>query len=98
MPLSNVRRRLQEEGDPDDAEFLQRFFKTAPGQYGAGDKFLGIRVPATRDVAREFHPLPLEDIAALPRDEWHEARLLAVILRGNRYAKGTAEEQRQIFD
>src|SRR5262249_45469162 len=86
MSFAAALRRLRSLGDPDDARFLQRFFKTAPGEYGAGDKFLGIRVPQTRKVAREFRGLPMRDIEALLREPWHEARLLAVILLGDAYA------------
>jgi len=97
MTLSNVRRRLQEEGDPDDALFLQRFFKTAPGQYGAGDHFLGIRVPATRKLSREFADLPIADVETLLHDKWHEARLLALVIFVNRYERGDAAERTLIF-
>src|ERR1044072_61982 len=97
MTLSNVRRRLQEEGDPDDAIFLQRFFKTAPGQYGAGDQFLGIRVPATRKLSREFADLSLADLEALLHDKWHEARLLALVIMANRFERGDSTERAEIF-
>ena len=95
--LSAVRRRLHEAGDPDDAVFLQRFFKTGPGQYGEGDRFLGIRVPMTRTLAREFVTLPLNDIEKLLHDKWHEARLLALVLLVNRYARADAAEQLQVY-
>src|ERR1051325_1945558 len=91
--LAVVRRRLRELGNPRDAEFLQRFFKTGPGEYGEGDRFLGIRVPVTRKLAREVRDLPLDDVVALLRDPWHEARLLAVILLANGYTKGSPEER-----
>jgi 3-methyladenine DNA glycosylase AlkD len=95
--FARVRKHLRELGTPKDAKFLQRFFKSGPGQYGAGDKFLGIRVPAIRGLAREFSGLPLDDVVALLHDEWHEARLLAVILLGNRYGKGSVAERQRIF-
>jgi 3-methyladenine DNA glycosylase AlkD len=97
MTLAAVRRRLQEVGDPDDAVFLQRFFKTAPGQYGAGDHFLGIRVPATRKLSREFADLPLVDLEKLLHDKWHEARLLALVIMVNRFERGTPAERAEIF-
>ena len=96
--LPRARKRLRELGTPKDAEFLQRFFKSAPGQYGAGDKFLGIRMPTMRGLAREFHDLPLDEIVALLHDEWHEARQLAVILLSNRYAKASEAQRQKIFN
>jgi 3-methyladenine DNA glycosylase AlkD len=87
--VTAVRRRLRDLGDPADAEFLQRFFKTGVGEYGAGDRFLGIRVPVIRKLAREFRELPLEDVVRLLHEPWHEARLLAVILLADAYELAT---------
>lgn len=95
--LTAVRRRLQEAGNPDDAVFLQRFFKTGPGQYGEGDQFLGIRVPMTRTLAREFADLPLSDIEKLLHDKWHEARVLALVLLTNQYARADAPERSKVY-
>ena len=95
--LSDVRRRLRKEGDPDDAVFLQRFFKTAPGQYGAGDHFLGIRVPATRRLSREFADLSIGDLETLLHDKWHEARLLALVILVNQYERGDSAERTRIY-
>jgi 3-methyladenine DNA glycosylase AlkD len=95
--LAAVRNRLRDLGDPSDAAFLQRFFKTGPGEYGAGDRFLGIRVPVTRKLAREFRDLPLDDVVRLLHEPWHEARLLAVILLADAYQKGTPAERDDIF-
>jgi 3-methyladenine DNA glycosylase AlkD len=97
MTLAAIRRRLQEVGDPEDALFLQRFFKTAPGQYGAGDHFLGIRVPATRTLSREFADLSIADVEKLLHDKWHEARLLALVILVNRYARGDSADRENVF-
>jgi 3-methyladenine DNA glycosylase AlkD len=94
---AGARKRLRALANPEDARFLQRFFKTGPGQYGAGDRFLGIRVPALRRVARELRGLPLDQIEVLLHDPWHEARLLALVLLGDAYTRGSPVERETIF-
>lgn len=59
---------------------LLSFFKTAPGEYGAGDEFLGIKVPATRQVALQAADMPLEEIALLLHHPIHEIRLCALLI------------------
>ena len=95
--LSAVRKALLAAGNPDDAVFLQRFFKTGPGQYGEGDHLLGIRVPATRALARQFADLPLPDVEKLLHDKWHEARLLALVLLVGRYERGDDSERQRVY-
>ncbi|KAA3629272.1 MAG: DNA alkylation repair protein [Proteobacteria bacterium] len=84
---------LERLGDPKDAEFLKRFFKTAPGEYGAGDRFLGIRVPVTRKLVRQHRALPLQQITALLHSQWHEARLLALLILVDQHRRAAADQQ-----
>src|ERR1043166_4112024 len=95
--VAELRQRLRRLGDPKDATFLQRFFKTGPGEYGEGDQFLGIRVPAVRRLAGEFRDLPLHDVDTLLHEPWHEARLLAVVLLSDAYPRGTPKERAAIY-
>ncbi len=95
--LDDARARVHALGDPADAAFLQRFFKTGPGEYGEGDRFLGIRVPALRALVREFQDLPLADALEMLRSEWHEERLFALLLMVRRYQRD-AEARRAVFD
>jgi 3-methyladenine DNA glycosylase AlkD len=84
---SDVREALAEHADPHDADHLQRFFKTGPGQYGEGDVFIGIRVPATRSVVKHFRELPLDEVDLLLDDPVHEHRLAAVLILVAQYPK-----------
>lgn len=62
-------------------QILTRFFKTGKGEYGEGDKFIGMKVPQTRAVVKEAHlETPLEEIEKLLLSEWHEVRLCGLLL------------------
>ena len=68
-------------GDEVQRDNLMRFFKTGKGEYGEGDKFIGIKVPDTRIVVKEAKLcMPLEEIEVLLDSEWHEARLCGFLL------------------
>lgn len=83
-----------------DAIFLQRFFKTGKGEYGEGDIFIGVRVPVTRKVCKEFQKLQLAEIQKLFDSPVHEHRLAAVILCVNQYktAKNNVEARNKIYN
>lgn len=67
--------------DKEQARHLSRFFKSGPGEYGYGDKFLGIKVPVTRGIVREFRKaVEIEDCVCLIHSEWHEIRLAGFLL------------------
>ena len=71
-----------------------RFFKTGPGEYGEGDQFLGIAVPQTREVAKEFKGLDLAELNELVRSPFHEARLCALVILTNRYTRSKNPSER----
>lgn len=80
IEATQVQEALAAVADPADAVFLQRFFKTGPGQYGEGDVFIGVRVPQTRAVAKRFAGLPLEQIDVLLDSAVHEHRLAGLLI------------------
>ncbi len=68
------------QADPAQVSGLARFFKTGPGQYGEGDKFLGIKVPVTRAVVKEcWRETNFEDLEECIASEYHEVRLAALL-------------------
>ena len=98
MRLTDLRRDLRAVSDPQRAGNLAWFFKTAKGQYGEGDKFIGITVPQQRKIARRYRDLPLQDIAELLRSPIHEHRFTALEILVARYEKGSSEDRCRIFD
>ena len=95
--LATIRAELRAAADPADAEVLRRYFKTGPGEYGEGDRFLGVRVPAVRRLARAHDELSLEECAELLRSEIHEERLLALHLLVRRHQRGSAAQREAVY-
>lgn len=77
---NDIINRLESLRDEAQALHLMRFFKTGPGQYGEGDRFLGIKVPVTRAVVKAERDFPLDEVPALLASEWHEVRLAGFLL------------------
>jgi 3-methyladenine DNA glycosylase AlkD len=97
VSVAQVRREVRALSDPERARNLQRFFKTGPGEYGEGDRFLGLTVPMIRGVANRFETLPLEDARALLASRYHEERLLALLLLVRQYERGDDSRRTEVF-
>jgi 3-methyladenine DNA glycosylase AlkD len=94
--LAALRKELYGLANPRDARFLMGFFKTGPGQYGEGDKFLGLRVPTLRALARNYAELSRRDVLKMLASPWHEERLLALVIMVNAYESGDAIERKLV--
>jgi 3-methyladenine DNA glycosylase AlkD len=91
--LAAVRDELLAAAEPDRVPTLQRFFKTGPGEYGEGDRLLGVRVPAVRAIARRHADLPLPEVTHLLASPIHEERLTALVILVRRYERGDEAER-----
>lgn len=90
---------LEAHANPEKASILRRFFKTGAGQYGEGDKFIGVIVPDSRKVANEFKDIAtMNDILILLKNPIHEVRLTALHLLVLQFKKASPEKQKEIFD
>ena len=98
MTAAELHKELLTYIDPEKADLLPRFFKTGPGQYGEGDKFLGVTVPNTRKVAKLGKDSTLPEIQKLLHSPWHEDRLLALIILVNQFKKADQPGQKSIYD
>jgi len=99
MSAIQVKKELQALANRGKAHDLQKFFQTAPGQYGEGDIFLGLAVPHVREIAKKYKELSLQQIEILTRSEFHEVRLCGLVILTIQY-KGAKErkEKKKIFD
>ena len=78
--MNNLLQEMLSRADESQVPGLSRFFKTGPGQYGEGDKFLGIKVPVTREVVKKvWKQTTWEDLEECIGSEFHEVRLAALL-------------------
>ena len=74
--------------DEAQRKILMKFFKTAPGEYGYGDEFLGLKVPQTREVVKSVaQDFPLSEIPSLLMNRWHEVRLCGFLILVSKFEK-----------
>jgi len=91
MTAAQALERLKGLGDPDAARGALRYFKTGPGEYSEGDRFLGVRAAPLRKLAREVDSLPLAEVEKLLASEWHEARSVALLVLVRQFGKADAK-------
>ena len=84
-------------GDPGVAAHSQRFFKTGVGEYGEGDKFIGVRMPVIRQAVKTFGDTSIAEARKLLHSPYHEVRLFALILLTRRFARGESAEREKIY-
>ncbi len=94
---ATIEAELLRRGDAERARNLQRYFRTGPGGYGAGDRFAGLRVPEVRRLARTYRHLTLDEITELLQSAYHEARFLALVLLADRFKGGGDAEKAEIY-
>jgi hypothetical protein len=92
-----VHRRMLTLASPERAKASQWFFKTGPGQYGEGDRFLGITVPVLRQLTREYQALALPAIRTVLKSRWLEERLLAQQVLVRQYATADPPAREAIY-
>lgn len=98
VQLQALQTALRAAAQPAGAAFAQRFFKTGPGEYGEGDVFLGVRVPAVRTLAKQGDALRLPAVLRILQSRFHEERLLALLLLVRRFERGDEATRREIFE
>ena len=96
--LEQIKNDLERTSDLGHAEKLQGYFKTGKGEYGEGDKFLGVRVPEQRRIAKKYRDMPLPQVIKLLQSEIHEHRLTALFILTHQFKKGDEETRKTIVE
>lgn len=98
--LKNWQDQLLKNSNPGKIKILSSFFKSGKGEYGEGDKFIGLNVPINRKISKQFYNLPFSEIEKMLCSPIHEFRLAALLALVERYRKNkkTASAIKQIVD
>jgi 3-methyladenine DNA glycosylase AlkD len=89
--MLEIQKELRKLESKEKAMHSKRFFKTGKGEYGEGDKFLGIVVPEQRKIAKKHKELPLKDLIKLLHSPYHEERLTAIFILVHQYKNNPDE-------
>lgn len=96
--LKEIREHILKIANTQRADSNKLFFKTGIGEYGEGDKFIGITVPKTRKLAKAFDYIDLKDTERLLKSEFHEERLMALFIFINKFKKADKKLKEEIFN
>ncbi|HET6267484.1 MAG TPA: DNA alkylation repair protein [Acidobacteriota bacterium] len=95
---AEIQKELAKLSNPARAKFSLRYFKTAPGQYGAHDVFRGIPGPVIWQMESRYRDAPLAEVQKLIRSQYHEDRGLALLLLCRIYSRSDARTRKQVFN
>ena len=95
---NKIKQELKKLANSKKAEIHQRFFKTAKGEYGEGDKFLGIVVPEQRKIAKKyFQEISLTQIEKLISSKIHEHRQTGLFMLVYKYEIADEKYRTKIY-
>jgi len=97
LNLKELKKTIRANANKDHAKTMQWFFKTGKGEYGEGDKFIGIKVPVQRKIAKKFGELDLEDLQKLLNSKIHEERLISLLILVDKYDKADEKVKDKIY-
>jgi 3-methyladenine DNA glycosylase AlkD len=93
-----IRSELRALANPEKAKNLLRYFKTGAGQYGEGDRFLGVVMPNVRKVVKAHRHAAPDDILSLLHSRYHEERMIALLLLVEQYRRGDESRKQAIYN
>ncbi len=98
MSAREIQRMLRSLGNCQLAEHARRYFKAGNGQYGEGDRFLGIRVPVLRSHVKKCRGMEMGQVRRLLKSAYHEERFFALLLLVDRFTAGVESDKKAVYD
>ncbi len=96
--FTTVKEKILALTQPERAVALSRFFKTAPGQYGEGDRFLGLSMPQQHVIVKQYNKLSIDETEYLVRDAYHECRMVGLLIWVEQTRKGSSIQRAEILE
>lgn len=97
ITAKQIQSELQKLANKEYAEHALRFFKTGKGEYGEGDKFLGIRVPVLRKLVTTYRGISLDKVMILLKSKFHEERMVALFFLVDMFKRGEGKHKKAIY-
>lgn len=94
---ANAKKALAALAVPKHAKDLERFFKTGLGEYGEGDIFIGVTVPQSRSVAKQFENMPIDELQKLAKSKIHQERFVAQLILLNYFEKSKLLKDKKVY-
>lgn len=96
--MKTLRKELERLSDKEYAARLQKYFKTGKGEYGEGDRFLGIRAPNLRKLAKKYGNISMSQASELLKSSFHEERLFVLFVLAGLFKKANEEDKKKIYN
>ena len=95
--LKNIQKELKRLGNKEYATRLQKYFKTGKGEYGEGDRFLGIQVPVLRKIAKKYREISIGEVSELIKSQFHEERLFSLFVLVDLFKSANDKDKKKIY-
>ena len=92
-----IRKAIKRLSNKEYAARLQKYFKTGKGEYGEGDKFLGIRVPVIRKMAKKYRDISINEAAGFIQSPYHEERMFSLLVLIGLFKRANARDQKRAY-
>ena len=93
----NIQKELKRLGNKEYAARLRKYFKTGKGEYGEGDRFLGIQVPVLRKIAKKYRKISIGEVSELIKSQFHEERLFSLLVLVNLFKRANDKDKKKIY-